>query len=130
MASDYLQLRRDIINALHQADAGLLLGSDAPQIFNVPGFSVHHELRYITNSGLTPYEALRTGTYHAARYLEELENSGTIAQGKVADMVLLQSNPLENISNSRAISGVMYRGNWLSGEEIEQRLQSIAEKHQ
>lgn len=129
-ATQYLQLRRDIINALHEAGAGLLLGSDAPQIFNVPGFSVHHELRYITNSGLTPYEALRTGTYHAARYLDDLANSGTIAEGKLADMVLLQSNPLENISNSSSILGVIYRGNWLSGEEIDQRLQSIAEKHQ
>lgn len=130
LARDYLQLRREIIKGLHEEGAGLLLGSDAPQIFNVPGFSVHHELRYIVDAGLTPYEALRTGTYHAARYLDDLQNSGTIEEGKVADMVLLEANPLEEISNSDSIAGVIYRGNWLSGDEIEERLNAIAEKHQ
>ncbi len=130
LAQEYLQLRRDMIKALHDAGAGLLLGSDAPQIFNVPGFSVHHELRYIVNSDLTPYQALRTGTYNTARYWDDLENSGTIAEGKVADMVLLESNPLDDISNSADIAGVMYRGNWLAGEDIDKGLESIAEKHQ
>ncbi|SMO32715.1 amidohydrolase family protein [Fodinibius sediminis] len=129
LAKDYLQLRRDIIKALHEADAGLLLGSDAPQIFNVPGFSVHHELRYIVQAGLSPYETLETGTYNAAQYLNDLENSGTIEEGKIADMVLLEANPLDDISNSSSIAGVMYRGNWLSNREIEKRLNTIAEQY-
>lgn len=130
LAQNYLQLRRNIIKALHDEGAGLLLGSDAPQIFNVPGFSVHHELRYIVDAGLSPYETLRTGTYNAARYLKDLDNRGTIEEGKIADMVLLQANPLEDISNSNTVAGVIYRGNWLGKEEIERRLQSIAEKYQ
>lgn len=129
LSQNYLQLRRDIIKALHEEGAGLLLGSDAPQIFNVPGFSVHHELRYMVQAGLTPYEALETGTYNAARYLNDLEKSGTISEGKVADMVLLETNPLEDISNSDDIAGVIYRGNWLSKEDIQNRLDAIAEKY-
>lgn len=130
LAQDYLELRRILIKALHDEEAGLLLGSDAPQIFNVPGFSVHHELRYIVEAGLTPYEALKTGTYNAAQYLNDLQNRGTVEEGKVADMVLLQSNPLEDITNSDSIAGVMYRGNWLPKDEIEKRLDAIAEKHE
>lgn len=129
LAQNYLQLRRDVIKALHDEGAGLLLGSDAPQIFNVPGFSVHHELRYIVDAGLSPYETLRTGTYNAAQYLDNLQNSGTIEEGKTADMVLLERNPLEDISNSSSIVGVMYRGNWIDEEEIENRLNEIAAKY-
>src|SRR5699024_3092653 len=130
LAREYLQLRRDMVKALHEEGAGLLLGSDAPQIFNVPGFSVHHELRYIVEADLTPYEALRTGTVNPARYLDEPESRGTIEEGKVADLVLLEANPLEDISHSDSIAGVMYQGNWLSKEEIEKRLGEIAAKHQ
>ncbi|MFH5831018.1 amidohydrolase family protein [Halalkalibaculum sp. DA3122] len=129
LATEYLQLRRDIIKALHDEGANLLLGSDAPQIFNVPGFSMHHELRYIVEAGLTPYQALETGTYNTAQYLQDLENTGTIEEGKMADLVLLESNPLEDISNSETIAGVMYRGNWLSKEEIDNRLEKIAQKY-
>ncbi|MFW6157450.1 MAG: amidohydrolase family protein [Balneolaceae bacterium] len=128
LIEDYLQLRRDIVKALHDEGAGLLLGSDAPQIFNVPGFSMHHELRYLMEAGLSPYEALRTGTYEVARYLDNMENAGTVEEGKVADLVMLNANPLEDIENSSDIAGVMYRGNWLSGEEIEERLREIADK--
>lgn len=130
LAQNYLQLRRDIIKVLHDEGAGLLLGSDAPQIFNVPGFSIHHELQYIVDAGLTPYEALKTGTYNAAEYLGDLENSGTIEEAKIADLVLLEENPLENISNSKTIAGVMYRGNWLDKEAIENELNDIASKNE
>ncbi|MGM0546170.1 MAG: amidohydrolase family protein, partial [Bacteroidota bacterium] len=129
LAQNYLQLRRDIIKALHDEGAGILLGSDAPQIFNIPGFSVHHELQYLVDAGLRPYEALKTGTYNAAEYLDDRKNSGTIEEGKIADMVLLEENPLENISNSKTIVGVMYRGNWLDEETIQNKLNDIAAKN-
>lgn len=130
LALEYLQLRRDMVKALQENNANLLLGSDAPQIFNVPGFSLHHELRYIVDAGLTPYETLKTGTYNVARYLGDLENMGTIEEGKIADMVLLNANPLEDIENFNSIEGVMYRGNWLGKEDIDQRRKAIAEKYQ
>jgi imidazolonepropionase-like amidohydrolase len=115
-----IDLRRRLILALHDSGAGLLLGSDAPQIFNVPGFSAHRELDVLVASGLTPYEALRTGTAAVADFLES--NTGVVAVGKEADLILLDANPLDDIRNSRRIHGVMLRGQWLPAAELEQRL--------
>ena len=115
-----IRIRRQLIYALHEAGAGLLLGSDAPQIFNVPGFSLHHELGFLVAAGLTPYEALSTGTTAVAEFLGT--NTGTIETGKEADLVLLDANPLLDISNSRRVHGVMVRGEWFSFTDLEKRL--------
>ena len=103
-----IAIRRSLILALHRAGARLLLGSDAPQVFNVPGFSVHHELDLLVAAGLTPFEALATGTTAPAEFLGT--NAGSVQNGKDADLILLDANPLEDISNSRRIHGVMLRG--------------------
>jgi len=123
-----IDIRRRIILALHEAGAGLLLGSDAPQIFNVPGFSLHHELEFLVAAGLTPFDALRTGTTAVAEFLGT--NTGTVAVGKDADLVLLNANPLADIGNSRRVHGVMLRGNWISYAEIEDRLKSLVARHE
>ena len=116
IANRAIKLRRMLIKALHDAGAGLLLGSDAPQVFNVPGFSLHHELQLLVGAGLTPFEALSTGTTATAEFLET--NSGSIAVGRDADLVLLDSNPLIDISNTRRIHGVMLRGTWYSAAQL------------
>jgi len=116
-----IQLRRDLILALHRSGARLLLGSDAPQRFNVPGFSLHMELEVLVDAGLTPFEALRTGTTAVADFLGT--NTGSIQVGKDADLVLLDANPLDDIQNSRRIHGVMLRGQWLSATALEHRLE-------
>ena len=113
-------IRRSLILALHRAGARLLLGSDAPQVFNVPGFSVHRELDLLVESGLTPFEALQTGTTAPAEFLGT--NTGSVQAGKDADLLLLNANPLADISNSRRIHGVMLRGQWLPVRELEARL--------
>jgi imidazolonepropionase-like amidohydrolase len=113
--------RRRLILELHEAGAGLLLGSDAPQIFNVPGFSLHRELATLVAAGLSPYEAIRTGTVAVAEFLGS--NGGVVAQGRDADLVLLDANPLEDIQNSKRIHGVMLRGHWYSEAELEERLE-------
>ena len=118
-----IEIRRRIILALHEAGAGLLLGSDAPQIFNVPGFSLHHELGFLVAAGLTPFEALRTGTTAAAEFLGT--NTGVVAIGKKADLVLLDANPLADIGNSRRVHGVMLRGDWFPYAEIEDKLEQL-----
>lgn len=115
-----IEIRRRIILALHESGAGLLLGSDAPQVFNVPGFSLHHELGFIVAAGLTPFEALQTGTINAAEFLGT--NTGIVAVGREADLVLLDANPLVDIANSRRVHGVMVRGAWYSSVELEERL--------
>ena len=116
-----IELRRRLIRELHAAGAGLLLGSDAPQIFNVPGFSTHRELGVLVAAGLTPYEALYTGTVAVATYLKS--NGGVVAEGKDADLILLNANPLEDVSNSHRIHGVMLRGRWLSADYLNVRLE-------
>lgn len=120
----YLALRRALIKQLHAAGVPFLLGSDAPQWWNVPGFSVHRELQAIVAAGLTPYEALRTGTANVAAHFGTSASAGTVALGKRADLVLLDANPLDEISNSAKIAGVMLNGRWLSKAEIDQRLES------
>ena len=116
-----IQLRRMIIKALHDAGAGLLLGSDAPQVFNVPGFSIHHELQFLVEAGLTPYAALATGTTAVASYLGT--NTGWVEVGRDADLVLLDSDPLLDISNTKRVHGVMLRGRWYPADALEERLQ-------
>jgi len=117
VAQKAIDIRRALILALHEAGGRLLLGSDAPQIFNVPGFSLHYELEVLVACGLTPYEALETGTTNVAEFLHL--NTGAVAKGREADLVLLDANPLEDITNTRRIHGVMVRGTWYSGGDIE-----------
>ena len=116
-----IELRRQLIFAMHEAGAGLLLGSDAPQLFNVPGFSLHRELETLVASGLTPFEALQSGTTSVASFLGT--NTGVVAVGRDADLLLLDANPLDDIANSRRIHGVMLRGLWLSETAIQSRLE-------
>lgn len=118
-AARAIEIRQQLIMALHEAGAGLLLGSDSPQIFNVPGFALHHELGFMVAAGLTPLEALRTGTVNAARFFERDDQFGAIREGLQADLLLLDANPLIDIGNSRRIHGVMVRGRWLSRAELD-----------
>lgn len=120
VAQQAIRIRRMLIKALQDAGAGLLLGSDAPQVFNVPGFSVHHELRFMVESGLTPFEAISTGTTAVADFLGS--NTGSIEVGRDADLVLLDSNPLADITNTRRVHGVMLHGRWYSSTELKERL--------
>ncbi len=125
-ATRTMDVRRRLIKALHSAGAGLLLGSDAPQIFNVPGFSTHRELESLVAAGLTPYQALETGTRNVAVFFGTLPKTGTVEAGKQADLILLDANPLADIRNTTRQSGVMLRGRWLPKAQIESRLETIA----
>ncbi|MGE0354845.1 MAG: amidohydrolase family protein [Gemmatimonadales bacterium] len=124
----WINTRRTIIRRLHEAGAGLLLGSDAPQMWNVPGFSAHRELEALVAAGLTPFEALETGTRNVAVFFRSTDSTGTVAVGKTADLILLDANPLTDIRNSRRIHGVMVRGRWLSRAELDAGLARLAEK--
>lgn len=121
-----METRRRLIRALHAGGAGLLLGSDAPQIYNVPGYSIHRELEALVAAGLTPYQALETGTRNVAVFFGTSAQTGTIAVGKRADLVLLDDNPLRDIRNTTRRAGVMVRGRWLPQADIQSRLDAIA----
>jgi imidazolonepropionase-like amidohydrolase len=120
----FLALRRKLIKALHDGGVPFALGSDAPQTWNVPGWSAHRELKVIVAAGLTPYQALRTGTANVALYFGTQDSTGTIAPGRRADLLLLDANPLQDISNTMRIAGVMLNGRWLPKAEIDKRLES------
>jgi cytosine/adenosine deaminase-related metal-dependent hydrolase len=106
---------------MHEAGVPLLLGTD---LFGavVPGFSVHQELEVMVDAGLTPYEALRTGTVNVAAYLGETDSAGTLEVGKRADFILLAANPLADIGNAADVSGVYSHGIWRSASDLEKML--------
>jgi hypothetical protein len=122
----FVDFRRRLLKALHDAGVPILLGSDAPQIFNVPGFSMHEELATLVAAGLTPYEALRTGTVNVAEHLGAADR-GAVAEGMAADLILLRGNPLDDVANVNDVAGVMIQGRWLGADEIAAGLEDIAE---
>lgn len=128
-----LDTRRRILDALNDAGVGILMGTDSPQLWNVPGFALHREIRIYEEAGMSRYDILASGTTTVARYVDEvlgLDGAfGTVAPGQRADLVLLGANPLESLDNLEARAGVMVRGQWVSGEEIEAGLEALAAKH-
>lgn len=123
-----LAMRQQLLLSLHQNGAGLLLGSDAPQIFNVPGFSIHREMHAMVEAGLTPYEVLSMGTRNAGEFLKR-EKWGTIQAGAPASLLLVRSNPLDSIDNMREVIGVMHLGEWQSRAVLDSWLADIAATH-
>ena len=125
---EFIALRRRFIKALHDAGVPFLLGSDAPQLWNVPGFSAHRELGALVAAGLTPYQALRTGTVNAAKFLGEEGKSGVVRAGARADLLLLDANPLDAISNSLRINGLVVNGRWIGADERARMLDALASR--
>lgn len=119
-------IRKQLIKKLQDNGHGMLLGSDAPQLFNVPGFSIHHEIDGMTKAGLTPLEILQSGTLNPAKFFGMEGTFGEIVEGADADMVILDTDPLENLKALKQVSGVMVKGKWLPKETIDQKLAEIA----
>ncbi len=124
-----IENRMRLLGAMNEAGARILMGTDAPQQFSVPGFSIHEELKRMTEAGMTPYEVYRTGTVAVGEYFEDQDNFGTIATGQRADLMLLNENPLEDVAHIKHPAGVMVRGQWVSDEAIQSRLAEIAQMH-
>ena len=122
----FIDIRRKLIYALNKTGHGLLLGSDAPQLFNVPGFSIHHEMEGMLKSGLSPLEILQSGTINPALFFNMESVFGQLKEGMAADILLVNSNPVEDISALKDLSGVMVRGKWIGKADIDQKLQQIA----
>ncbi|MBV9183703.1 MAG: amidohydrolase family protein [Acidobacteria bacterium] len=122
----YLRLQYSIMQRLTAGlrDAGvpLLAGTDPFVPCVIPGFSMKDELDQLYEAGLTPYETLETATSNAARFLGTSADEGTMTKGKIADFVLLNANPLENINNAFLQGGVMLRGKWHPEDELQRDL--------
>jgi len=129
----YLALRKQVLKGLSDAGAGILMGTDSPQMFNVPGYALHRELQVVAEAGISNYEILKSGTAWVGKYVAdhlELDGSfGTVAAGQRADLVLLGSNPIDDLENLTDRVGVMVRGRWVSRKEIDLGLAALAAKH-
>ncbi len=121
--------RKEILRALHRGGVRILFGTDAPQQFSVPGFSIHREIPVLLECGLTPYEILQTATRNVGEYFRHKDRFGTIEVGARADLILVKGNPLSNVENLKHLAGVMVRGRWIPEEEIQERLERIAARY-
>ena len=122
----YAEFTRAITGSLHRNGVQLLAGTDAMGIpMAIPGSSLLHELHLLHQSGLTPYEAIQTATVNPARFLGKENEFGAIAAGTRADLLLLERNPLENLSAFSQPLGVMVRGRWLPRETLRTLLSAL-----
>ena len=114
-----------VTEAMHRAGVKILAGTDTYNAYCYPGFSVHDELELLVEAGLTPLEALQTATLNAASYLNLSRSLGTVDKGKLADLLLLDANPLERIGNTRKIVGVVVNGKFLPRESLQKMLADV-----
>lgn len=124
-AREHAALRQRLLSEMNKSGVKILMGTDAPQLYSVPGFSIHRELKVMSEAGMSPYEILVTGTKNVGEYFSHKDNFGTIEVGQRADLILLDNNPLDDISNLRQNSGVMVAGRWLSRSFIDEKLAYI-----
>ena len=122
----HIDNRNKILKALQAGGVRILLGSDAPQQFNVPGFSIHREMKSMADAGIGTYAIVKSGTADVGEYFKAQDSFGTVATGQRADLILVDANPLQNLANMEKRSGVMIRGRWLPAAEIDARLAKIA----
>jgi len=129
----FVQKELEIVGAMHRAGVPFMAGTDAAAGVDVlPGFSLHQELEYLVRAGFTPLEALQAATRNPAEFLGLQDQMGTIEAGKLANLVLLNANPLEDIKNTRRISAVVLGGRLLSRAELDQLLaqaESFSKSH-
>lgn len=107
--------RMQVINAqitrtMYESGVEILAGTDTPNPYCLPGFGLHDELESLVRAGLTPLDALRTATVKPAQFLGRLDSIGTVEPGKLAELVLLDASPLENIANTRTVNVVISGG--------------------
>ena len=129
-----LARRRELLRILQAEGVPILMGTDSPQMLNVPGFALHREIKVMEESGLTPYQVLVSGTRNVSEYVANVLRKpaafGTVAIGQEADLVLLNANPLASVDNLNLRAGVMVRGRWIPASEIEAGLAAIAARNQ
>jgi len=122
----FIEKELEVVNAMHRAGIDFLAGTDTPPgVYIFPGFSLHEELQRFVAAGFTPMEALQTATLNPARFLGMDDRLGTIEKGKLADMVLLNANPLEDIRNTQKIAAVIVNGRYLSRADLDKLLAGV-----
>jgi imidazolonepropionase-like amidohydrolase len=122
----FVEKELEVVNAMHRAGIPFLAGTDTPPgVYIFPGFSLHEELQRFVAAGFTPMEALQTATLNPAKFLGMEDRLGTIEKGKLADLVLLDANPLDDIRNTQRIAAVIVNGRYLSRAELDKMLREV-----
>lgn len=122
---DFIETRKAILKEMDSQGVTFLLGSDAPQVMNVPGFSIHHEMEAMSQAGISNQTILESGTINPSIFFNALGEYGVIEVGASADLILVNGNPIDNLKHAQNIHGVMVRGQWLSKDMIDKRLSEI-----
>lgn len=122
----FVQMELDMTLAMHRAGVPFMAGTDtAAGVHIFPGFSLHQELALFVQAGLTPMEALQTATLNPAKFLGKQAEMGTVESGKLADLVLLDADPLENIHNTEKIQAVVLAGRFFSRADLDKMLHAV-----
>jgi imidazolonepropionase-like amidohydrolase len=126
-------MRQDFLRAAHAAGVPILMGTDSPQLFNVPGFALHRELPLMVDAGMTPFEVLHSGTAQVSAFVQAVlghpGDFGFVREGMRADLLLVDGDPLIDLGALQAPAGVFLEGRWLSGDAIRAGLEAIAAKY-
>jgi imidazolonepropionase-like amidohydrolase len=125
VAKRVFQKQLEIIGAMQRAGVRIIAGTDTPNPYVFPGFSLHDELALLVKAGLTPMEALQAATRNAAEYAGQLATVGTIEKGKIADLVLLDADPLSDIANTKLINSVIVGGRLIDRTAITAMLSKV-----
>ena len=115
----------EVVGRMHRAGVPILAGTDTPNTRCIPGFSLHDELALLVESGLKPMDALQTATRNPARYFGITDRLGTVEVGKIADLVLLHANPLQDIRNTQRITAVVVGGKLLNRPKLDALLADV-----
>jgi imidazolonepropionase-like amidohydrolase len=121
----FFQQTLKLVGDMYNAGVKLLAGTDLASNFLMPGFSLHDELSLMVEAGLSPFAALQTATINPARFLHREQELGTVEKGKLADLVLLDDNPLDNINNTRKIYAVIVNGILVQRSDLDNMLLKV-----
>jgi len=120
------EMKLGLIPVLHKAGVRFLAGTDTPNPYCFPGFSLHDELSWLVKAGLTPLEALQTATLNPAIYFSIEKDFGTVTRGKMASVVVLDKNPLDDIRNTTSVNMVILRGSVIDRHELDKMLEMLS----
>jgi imidazolonepropionase-like amidohydrolase len=124
----WVAIRNKLIKAIYDAGGKIMTGSDTPEFLWLYGFTEHREMKALAEAGLPNFAVLQAATANPSQYLGTFDKVGTIEKGKRADLVLLDGDPLENISNTEKRAGVMLKGKYYTQEEMNKWLDEAAPK--
>lgn len=120
------QKELDVVGVMEKSGVGILAGTDTQNPYTFYGFSLHDELGYLVQAGLTPMQALQAATLNPARFFGKEADLGTVEKGKIADLVLLDANPLDAIANTRKIDAVVFDGRVYNRAALDAMLDKVA----